>query len=392
MDAIVEPRMPGRTAETVFTNARVIAPEEVIDGTVVVRDGRIVSVDSGTSHVAGAIDLDEDYLIPGLVELHTDNLERHYLPRPGVVWPATRAILAHDAEVATAGITTVFDALRVGYIRGETEIVRQVGDLFAQLAAAREAGVLRIDHQLHLRCEVSTADVVETLEQLIESPLTRLVSVMDHTPGQRQFADLDKYREYYGGKYGFNEEELDAFLAETTAAQARYSQPNRRSVVEMCRARGVTLASHDDANLAHVAEAASDNVAIAEFPTTVEAATASREHGMQILMGAPNLVRGGSHSGNVSAIELGRLGLLDILSSDYIPGSLVHAAFRLADEAEAYTLPQAIATVSTIPAKAVGLVDRGSIEAGKRADLVRVRRHHGTEIVRETWVGGQRVV
>jgi len=216
---------------------------------------------------------------------------------------------------------------------------------------------------------------------------------MDHTPGQRQFRCIDAYRAYYQGKNGMSDEEFERFQAERVANAAEWSDRNRRALSERARARGLIVASHDDASAAHVEEAIRDGVTLAEFPTTVEAAEASRAAGMRILMGGPNLVRGGSHSGNVSVADLADRGALDILSSDYVPFSMLQGAFVLGERAGWY-LPRAIATVCSGPAAALGLADRGKLAEGLRADLVRVRRQGPDDVplVREVWREGRRVV
>lgn len=173
---------------------------------------------------------------------------------------------------------------------------------------------------------------------------------------------------------------------------AQWSQPNRLSIAAMCRDRNIALASHDDATHEHVRESHQLGSVIAEFPTTFEAAEASRTHGMNVLMGAPNIVRGGSHSGNVAASALASLGLLDILSSDYYPASLLDAAFRVAaDENNRFTLPQAIRLVTKNPATALNLHDRGEIAEGKRADLVLVHRKGEHIHIDHVWRQGKRV-
>jgi alpha-D-ribose 1-methylphosphonate 5-triphosphate diphosphatase len=218
-----------------------------------------------------------------------------------------------------------------------------------------------------------------------------MVSIMDHTPGQRQFATVEKYRDYYMNKYGYTAEQFDEFLERQMAAHERYSASNRSAIVALAKQQGLAIASHDDATSAHVEEAIADGMTIAEFPTTIAAAALSHERGMQVLMGAPNVIRGGSHSGNVSALDLAERGLLDILSSDYVPGSLLQSAFRLA-EGKHISLPQSVAKVSRNPAAAVGLTDRGEIAPGKRADLVHVRDVEGLAVVRTVWREGKRVI
>ena len=378
--------------EVRLTNCQIVLPQQVMAGTVVVRDGRIADIDSEPS-AAGTVDCDGDYLIPGLIELHTDHLESHFKPRPKVVWPVEAAVVAHDAQIAASGITTVFDALRVGSNEGDDVLIgRSMKNLAQAIGQANTAGILRADHLLHLRCELACEDTITETEAFLDDPNLRLISLMDHTPGQRQFTRLDKFKEYFGGKTGMSDDELDRYIHERRAAHEALAGPNRRRIVALARARGIPLASHDDATGDHVNEAAEDGVTIAEFPTTVDAAMQSRQHGMHVLMGAPNMVRGGSHSGNVSAQVLAKAGLLDILSSDYVPFSLLHAAFGLPDRVPAIDLPRAIGLVTRSPAAATGLDDRGEVAVGKRADFVRVRVVQGLPIVRAVWQQGRRVV
>jgi alpha-D-ribose 1-methylphosphonate 5-triphosphate diphosphatase len=378
--------------ECVFTNGKLVLDDRLVEGSLVVRDGRITEIAEGASAVPGSIDLGGDYLLPGLVELHTDNLEKHFVPRPGTRWPAMAAIVGHDAQIAAAGITTVLDALAVGEASSGGDRMENLAAMVTAIRAATAQQMLRVEHLLHLRCEISHADVVSLFEGFLGDPLLRLVSIMDHTPGQRQFTTLDKYRYYYKKKYGWSEEEFLSFVDRQTEAARMHGAPNRRTVAELARANGLTLASHDDATLDHVEEAIGDGMTIAEFPTTGDAAHASRARGMAILMGAPNVVRGGSHSGNVSALDLAGAGLLDILSSDYVPQSLLHGAFILSRQIEGWNLPRAVRTVAGEPARRVGLTDRGRLAEGLRADLVRVKDTGDVPLVRGVWVSGARVI
>ncbi|WP_079201368.1 alpha-D-ribose 1-methylphosphonate 5-triphosphate diphosphatase [Pseudomonas sp. CC6-YY-74] len=378
-------------AEQILTNARVVTAEQEFVGTLVLRDGLIAQVDEGVSGLPQALDLGGDYLLPGLVELHTDNLEKYMSPRPGVDWPSTSAVLTHDAQIVSAGITTVFDALAIGDINPRGKRMQQLPAMLAAIAQASAAGHTRADHLLHLRCELCHPDSLAVFRDLVEHPLVQLVSVMDHSPGQRQFAKEDKYREYYMGKYHLSSAEMDAFIKEQVANSIEFSDRHRRAIVEDCHARGLALASHDDATLAHVQESAGFGMSIAEFPTTLEAAKASHELGLKVLMGAPNIVRGGSHSGNIAAAELARHEVLDILSSDYYPASLLQAAFMLAEQDNGYDLPRAIATVSRSPAQAAGLHDRGEIRVGLRADLIHAQVHDGQAVIQQVWRQANRV-
>jgi alpha-D-ribose 1-methylphosphonate 5-triphosphate diphosphatase len=376
--------------ELLLTNARVVTRHAVVPGTLRAVEGKIVDVSPGPTAAAGATDLDGDLLLPGLVELHTDVLEKHLTPRPGVRWPVAAAVLAYDAQLAAAGITTVLDSLAVGYLVDGGQRPRDPRPMVEALRAGREAGALRCDHHLHLRCEVGTETVVRDFEPFVEDPALRLVSLMDHAPGQRQFVSLDKYREYNQGKYGFSDAQMDAVIAERLSDHARFADAHRAAVIALCQKHGLRLASHDDATAAHVEQAAEIGSVIAEFPTTLEAARAARVWGLAIMVGAPNLVRGASHSGNVSAVDLVARDLVDILSSDYVPAAALHGAWLLHARYGA-ALHDAVATVTAAPAERVGLDDRGEILSGRRADLLRVALHGEVPTIRSVWRNGERI-
>lgn len=377
------------TNETVFTNARIVLPDEIVEGTLVLRDGSIAEIETGRSRFGE--DIEGDFLLPGLIELHTDHLECHYAPRPGVRWHVTAAVQAHDAQIATSGITTVFDCLRMGSDGDEGFQPGEMRKLADAIEDAQQSGRLRAEHLLHLRCEVSSPDVLEHFRQFEGDPRVRLASLMDHAPGQRQFQTMEQYTLYHKTKRGLSNQAFASFVGERQSQSARYSTVHRREIAAACNRDGVTLASHDDATLDHVAEAIDQGVRVAEFPTSIEAARASHGAGLKVLMGAPNVVRGGSHSGNIAARELADAGLLDVLSSDYIPFSLLHAVFALSDGEHGMRLPDAVALVTSKPADAVRLGDRGRIAPGLRADLVRVRRPEDVPHVQSVWRGGRRV-
>lgn len=387
--ALPNERLPDMSKEQIFSNARIVLEDSIVQGSVVVRDGKIAEITEGKSEVGE--DFEGDYLIPGLVELHTDHLEAHYSPRPGVRWPMTAAIQAHDAQVVTSGITTVFDCLRMGsdedggFKQGE---MRTMADA---LAGAAKENRLRADHRIHLRCEVSTDNVLDHFHEFENDPQVGLVSLMDHAPGQRQFQTMEQYTLYYQTKRGLSDAAFAEFCARQQALSAKYAGPHRTAIAKSCNERGIAIASHDDATLDHVEESIGFGVKLAEFPTSFVAAEASHSSGLSVLMGAPNIVRGKSHSGNIAAKDLAAKGVLDVLSSDYVPFSLIHAPFVLADEVETINLPKAIAMVTATPARAVNLTDRGRIAPGLRADLVRVERHEGIPVVRSVWREGKRV-
>lgn len=379
------------TDETILANARLVLPEREITGSLRMQGGEITDIAEGTAVPAGAVDCGGDYVVPGLIELHTDNLERHIRPRPSAEWPHNAAIVAHDAELAATGITTVFDAIRVGSIEGKGGVGwrRYARGLADEVLAIRAAGALKISHHLHLRAEICSDTLIEELDSFGPRDRVGILSLMDHTPGQRQFADLRQYEIYMRGKHGLSEEVFQDHVETRIALGGRVRDVHEKAAVEAAARFGAVLASHDDTTVDHVTQSARHGVVLAEFPTTVPAAKACRANGIAVMMGAPNLVRGGSHSGNVAAGELAEMGLLDILSSDYVPSALLFAAVKLGLIWD--SMPDAIATVTRAPAHAAGLLDRGSLAPGLRADVVRFGLAADVPVLRGVWSHGSRV-
>jgi alpha-D-ribose 1-methylphosphonate 5-triphosphate diphosphatase len=377
--------------EQIISNAYIVLSDEVVHGSITIEDGNITAIDQGSSSLPSAIDWDGDYLMPGLIELHTDNMEKYFSPRPGVVWPKVSAIMTHDTQMISSGVTTVFDAVAVGYDIYKSSRKEVLQDIIESIAYITDHKLARADHFVHLRCELSCEETSKEFDQYVNDPRLKLVSLMDHAPGQRQFAKLEKYVEYYQKKYAFSDEEIQTSIEQHQLSSETWSAAHRRYIAETCLERNIPMASHDDATQAHVEEALSYEVSIAEFPTTLEAASLSHQSNLKVLMGAPNLMRGYSHSGNVAARELAEGGYLDILSSDYYPSSLLHSAFMLADLEMGYSLPQAVKCVTQNPAYAVAMHDRGSIQAGYLADILRVDKHKDMPVLKETWKSGERV-
>ena len=373
--------------ETVLTNAVLVLPDATLNGTLVLRDGDIVDLQSGHSTLPRALDMDGDYLVPGIVDLHTDNLERQVQPRALARWPSRSAMVAHDAQCAGAGVTTVFDALCLGDLGFDKERIRTFRDGVADLDALTEVDLLKSEHFLHLRCEVPALDMLELFDTVADHLLVRMVSLMDHSPGVGQYADLDFYRALRR-RGGLDDATIDRRMAELQAQREKFRAPNRRALLQRVNGRNIALASHDDRTEEEVAENAADGIRVSEFPVTMAAARAAKSAGMDVIAGAPNIVRGGSHSGNVAAADLLAREAVDAFASDYVPNSLVEAAFLCADR---IGLPRAIAMVSEQPARLAGLRDRGRIAPEQRADLVRVRMHDTLPVVRQVWRAGERV-
>lgn len=378
------------SADLCLANAQLVLPDRVALGAITIEAGVISEIIEGDSIPAGALDCGGDLVLPGLVELHTDNVERHIEPRPEVDWPHLPALLAHDAELASTGITTVFDAMRVGSIHsGKGRYIDYARKLADELLAARAQGMFKISHFLHLRAEICSETLLDELAAFGAQDRVGIVSLMDHTPGQRQFRDLTALKTYVAKKRGMNDAEFAEHVQNLLSLQERFGAKHEKGAVTEATRLGAVLASHDDTTAEQVATSATNGVGFAEFPTTVEAAQACWEQGIAVMMGAPNLIRGGSHSGNVAAEELAKQDLLDIVSSDYVPSALLLSAFFLARIWN--DLPRAVATVTRNPAKAARLDDRGVLQVGMRGDVLRVHQTEAAPLLRGVWSQGQKI-
>ncbi|GAU83037.1 alpha-D-ribose 1-methylphosphonate 5-triphosphate diphosphatase [Bosea sp. BIWAKO-01] len=376
--------------QTVLTNAKLILENEVVTGTIAFDATGITAVDQGRSQLPGAIDIGGDYVAPGLVEMHTDNMEKHFMPRPKVFWPnGLAAALVHDAQMAASGVTTVYDAVCAGTPFSAKDYRKDIfADVMKALREGKAEGVFRIDHRIHMRCELTSPDLMRDIEPYREDDLVQLVSLMDHTPGQRQWRDIQHLRTYALGN-GKTEAEFEEDVAVRQSEGTANVPSNWSAVVEMFRTRGIPIATHDDTTVDHVEAGVASGAVISEFPTTIEAAAAAKQRGLATIAGAPNVVRGGSHSGGVSVSELAEKGLLDGLSSDYVPASLLQAVLKL-HASHGIALPDAMGMVTWKISDILGLKDRGHLKTGLRADLVRFKALGATPVIAAVWSKGER--
>ena len=374
----------------IITNIKLILKDEIINGSIEIEDGKIKNFSNTTCRLPSAIDGGGAWLMPGLVELHTDNLDKYFTPRPKVNWPPFSAMKTHDYQLASAGITTVLDAVALGDWRDGGTRQQNMSQMINTITDSQKNGMNRVDHYLHLRCELPHESTVPDLVKYIDNDNLKLVSFMDHSPGQRQFQDINKYRTYYMGKYNFNREEMVDYEQDQVKLSKKWSRKNRLHIAQLCVERMISMASHDDATQEHVQESHQLSMNIAEFPTTIEAAKLSHELGLKVLMGSPNVVRGGSHSSNVAAHELARLGYLDILSSDYYPMSLLESIFCLTnDDRNTLKLHEAVRLATYNPARALNLFDRGEIQEGKLADMILVKEINGQIYIDRVFKSGK---
>jgi alpha-D-ribose 1-methylphosphonate 5-triphosphate diphosphatase len=375
--------------ELVFTNYRLVLESEVLTGTLIVRDGVIVEIQPGV--VRTGEEGEGDFLLPGFVELHTDNWEHCLSPRPGVHWNLPSALQWHERDLIGAGITTACTAIALRDVPGQPIDAEQIAAQIAAISEGTQSGFLQLDHRFNLRCELASLRAGAVLETHLTHPRLAVISMMDHTPGQRQFQTVEDFRTYYRSRYRLSENELDQYQNQLQSVDSTAVQQHRLQIAEMARSHRVCLSTHDDATPEHITEAVADGAKVAEFPTTLRAAQEAHRHGLQVLMGAPNVVRNRSHSGNLSARQASTEGVLDILSSDYAPPSLLEAAFLLHRE-EGLPLPDAVRRVSLAPAEAIGLgADRGSLQVGKRADFIVVRPFANLPRLQSVWITGTRI-
>lgn len=373
-----------------LTNATIVLPDRVVEaGWVVIERGRIGAIGHGIypqAPVMPHFDLDGAYLLPGLIDLHCDAIEKLVQPRPGVDIDAGIALHAADRLLLGCGVTCQFHALSLDDAEFGVRSDRFVSDFLHRLTVERHCGAR---HLVHARVEVSSERGITALETMLGHPLLRLVSIMDHSPGQGQYVDEQAFRNYVARTSGWSDTDIDRIIARKRAMQADI--PRRvEQVITWATRHGLPVASHDDDSPDKIRQWVRYGVRIAEFPTTLSAAQAAHTAGLAVGMGAPNVLRGRSSGGNLSALAAIEAGVVDWLCADYYPAALLPVIFRLADRGT-LSLPAAVALVSLGPARAVGLeYEIGSIQPGRRADLIVVRRMPDP-VVQQVFVGGRPV-
>ena len=353
-----------------INHANIVTPERVIDNaTLVLEDQRIATITTRPINDRPAIDAAGNYVLPGLVDLHSDAIETQLAPRPGAEVPEELAFLEADRSYAAAGITTAFDSL--AFIDKDERSVKRSRELFDLVVRAREEALVR--HELHLRVEITDTQAIAAAENLLPLGQVRMASIMDHGPAG-----------WYTGP-GAHAAGSDCDEPDPRATWTSFERLNK--VAAAC---GVPLASHDDWDTTKIERLADAGYAFCEMPLNIEAARLARERGLFVYMGAPNLLRGRSYVGNMSAMDAARSGVLNGLCSDYHPPTMLQSAFKLARE-HVMPLPQAVKLVSSAPAEASGITERGRIQVGQLADLIIVGVRLGTPVVTHTIVGGRTV-
>ncbi|BBX40969.1 alpha-D-ribose 1-methylphosphonate 5-triphosphate diphosphatase [Mycobacterium simiae] len=360
-------------ADYVLGHVRAVLPDGVIDDAVVaVRDGVIAAVEPHPAGLSADVDGQGLVCIPGLVDTHSDGLEKERLPRPGAELPMEFALLSFEGKLRASGLTTVFHgaAFEQSMGRGTPRTIEDA-NLFCDTIEARPDGL--VDHRILYRLDVRSPEGLAALQQRLEGQAgVPLVSHEDHTPGQGQYAERAYYERYMMGSRGMSAEQaashVDNLIAERSG-RLGIREEAMAWLTEQARPGRIRLLGHDLTSAEEVDELVARGGAVAEFPTTTQAAQAARDRGLPVVMGAPNVLRGTSHNGNASGRELIARGLVTAMASDYLPSTLLAAAFTLVNDG-VIEPAAAIALVTSGPAEVGGLTDRGRLQPGLRADLV----------------------
>ncbi len=373
-----------------IVNARVVTPISVLEGeSVRIEAGRIAAIGEDGAPGLKEIDARGGYLLPGLIDLHSDAIEKGIEPRPNTFFPVDMAVFELDKKIAACGITTMYHSLsfaemEVGLRSNGTAatIIREVDRL---------APRLKVHTKIHARYEITDQAAVPLLEELIRDGQIHLLSLMDHSPGQGQFRDILAFKRYYGPVYAKTDIEMDAIIARKQRARSEAAPLCIERLTAACRAHRIAMASHDDDSPAKIAWLKDMAIQLTEFPVNMATIQAAQAGGIRVCLGSPNVIRGRSQAGNLSAREAIAAGWGDILCSDYAPMTLIHAVFTLV-RLGLRTLPEATGMVSLAPALAVGVAGRsGSIEIGKDADLVLVDWADDLPRIRKTFIHGREV-
>ena len=375
-----------RAPLTCITRAKIVLPDGVVDdASLLLEDGCIAAIEPERApQGAEVVDLEGQWLMPGLVDLHCDALEKEIEPRPGVHFPLAFAIANADKRNACAGITTVYHAVSFAHDELGVRNVNMAADAIRAVHAYRDS---LVDNRVHARYEITDPAGAPVLAALLDESALELLSFMDHSPGQGQFKTLESYRDYVVRTYNRTPEDAERMALDKIASREAATE-RVNALAAQARQRGVCLASHDDDSAQRVAGMKALGVSVSEFPVNLEAAMEARRLGLATVFGAPNILRGSSQSGNMRALEAVHAGVADCLCADYAPATMLPAAMRLPSLTG---MPpwEAIRMVTRTPALAAGLGDRGEIARGLRADLIAVTDIQGTPQATHAWCAGR---
>lgn len=374
----------------IIKNARLVTPSGIREAASLrVADGRIVEIRDGDLAGTRIIDAQGHYLFPGFVDLHSDAIEKGIEPRPNTFFPVDIAVFELDKKIAACGITTMYHSLSFAEMEVGLRSNSTAAAIIREISQFRQK--LKVNTKIHARFEITDLGAVPYLEGLIRENLIDLFSFMDHSPGQGQFRDVSSYKSYYGPVYGKSDLEMDGIIDRKLRSKEGDAPQAIEMLVGLCRANDIAIASHDDDSWEKIEWLHAMGIAMTEFPVSIEAVRAAREHGISVCLGSPNVVRGQSQARNLSARDAISWGFGDILCSDYSPMTMLHAVLTL-ERLGILPLHEAVNMVSLNPSRAVGIADRtGSLEVGKEADMLIVDHSEEFPRILKTFVGGREV-
>jgi len=372
-------------SEKIFTNATIVTPEEHFTGSIVIDNGIITDVCEDKFYTDGD-DVSGAWIIPGIIDIHSDYLEREVNPRPNTGFPLPLAFRHLDVRAVSSGVTTIYNGISFRDEEAKNRSFKLALEISSKLQEYIDKGHLTAKHVVHARVDTTGENILKTYDQIMALDAVKFAVYNDHTPGQRQFRDLEKYAAYSADRTGRTKEEVLAEVEERQKA-AEGTGYIREILAEKLMKTDVVIGSHDDTTIEHVEDAIAHGATISEFPTTLEAARYAKDKGMIVAMGSPNYILGRSQSGNMSCREAMAEGLVDVLCSDYHIPSMLGAVYTMISEGADPS--EAVNMITLNPAKAVKIdIDRGSLEAGKRADLTFFRVLDGMPVVGRVYVDG----
>lgn len=377
----------------VIKNGKIVTEYGIKEGlSLVINEDKIEGLfrDSHTDKNSVVIDAKGGYIAPGLVDIHSDYIELMTSPRPTSVMDFNIGIRETEKVLASCGITTMYHSLS---LTKDDEFskkpIRESKNVKGLLEKINENSLNLIRNRFHGRLEIDNLEQVDELKEYIKERKVHLLSIMDHSPGQGQYRDLEIYRDTLKGyRKDISDDEIN-FILENHKNKEKLTLENIKELVELGCENGISVASHDDDTVEKLDLVKSMGVNISEFPIKLEVAKKAHEKGMFTVAGAPNVLLGGSHSGNLSAAEGILKGYIDVLCSDYYPQGMLHSVFILSEK-YGLDLCEMFKLITLNPAKAVGIDNEfGSIQKGKKADILIINRdEEGLPIVSKTIVNG----
>ncbi|MGL4849423.1 MAG: alpha-D-ribose 1-methylphosphonate 5-triphosphate diphosphatase [Clostridium sp.] len=378
---------------TFIGNGKIVTEYGVLENFgLVLNDDRIegLFLDHFKKECDKVIDAKGGYITPGFIDIHSDYIELMASPRPTAMLDFDLGIKETERVLASCGITTMYHSL--SFIKDDefsTKKIREKDNArrLLKVISDRQKGLVR--NRFHARLEVDNLEMVEEIKELIKEKKIGLLSIMDHSPGQGQYNDLNIYRETLKGYRDIEDSEIEKILL-NHKLKGKIGFEEIKELVNLARENGINVASHDDDTTTKLQTNKELCINISEFPIKLDVAKKAKEMNMLTVMGAPNVLLGGSHSGNLSATVGILENVVDILCSDYYPQGLLHSVFIL-NEKHGIKLEDAFKFVTLNPAKATNIdKDYGSIEKGKISDILIINKDdEGLPFISKTIVNGK---